>query len=165
MQIRIFTLRFSPVTESFDDSAVAGFLADKEALSIRDHFFTKDDVPYLTLVIRYRTAALPSPAETAKSKQKSNDAWREQLDDADWPLFKTLRSWRNEQCKQEGIPPYIICNNQQLANVVKARPETLAALGDIEGFGEAKLKKYGQALLALIAGEPLPAKESGDAKA
>ena len=82
MQIRIFTLRFSPVTESFADSAVAGFLADKEALSIRDHFFTKDDVPYLTLVIRYRTAALPAAAETAKSKQKPNDAWREQLDDA-----------------------------------------------------------------------------------
>jgi hypothetical protein len=28
MQMRIFTLRFNPVTESFDDSVLAGFLAD-----------------------------------------------------------------------------------------------------------------------------------------
>ena len=52
MQVRIFTLRFNPVTESFDDSVVAGFLADKDVLSIRDHFFVKDDTSYLTLLVR-----------------------------------------------------------------------------------------------------------------
>ena len=52
MQVRIFTLRFNPVTESFDDSVVASFLAEKDVLSIRDYFFVKDDTPYLTLVIR-----------------------------------------------------------------------------------------------------------------
>ena len=85
--------------------------------------------------------------------------------EADWPLFNTLRDWRGERCKAEGIPPYVICNNQQLAEVVKARPTTLAALGAIEGFREAKLKKYGKALLALVAGEPPPEPEAGDAKA
>lgn len=54
------------------------------------------------------------------------------------------------------MPPYVICNNRQLAEIVKARPLTLAALGRIEGFGEAKLKKYGPDLLALIAGAALP---------
>ena len=46
----------------------------------------------------------------------------------------------------------MISNNRQLAEVVKVRPASLAALGAIEGFGEAKLKKYGKELLALIAG-------------
>ena len=54
MQVRIFTLRFNPVTDSFDDRAVAAFLADKNGLSIRDYFFVPDGVPYLTLVVRYR---------------------------------------------------------------------------------------------------------------
>ncbi|HPE72263.1 MAG TPA: hypothetical protein PK018_08845 [Candidatus Competibacter sp.] len=34
MHVRVFTLRFDPVTERFDDSAVVGFLADKEVLAI-----------------------------------------------------------------------------------------------------------------------------------
>ncbi len=55
MHVRIFTLRFNPVTEGFDDSPVADFVQDKAVLSIRDHFFVKDDVPYLVLVVRYRT--------------------------------------------------------------------------------------------------------------
>ena len=164
MQLRLFTLRFNPLTEAFDDSAVRAFLADKEVLSIRDHFFVKDDTPYLTLIIRYRGAALPEPAEAEKPKPKHSEDWRKRLSEADWPLFNTLREWRTERGKQQGIPPYVICNNQQLAQVVKARPTTLAALGAIEGFGEAKLKKYGQELLTLIAGEPPPEPEPGDAR-
>jgi hypothetical protein len=51
--------------------------------------------------------------------------------------------------------------------VVKAIPCTLAALGAIEGFGDAKLKKYGKELLALVAGaaarEPGQPEDGGDA--
>lgn len=150
MHVRIFTLRFNPVTEGFDDSAVADFVKDKDVLSIRDHFFTKDDVPYLTLVVRYRPATLPIPADIGKSEKRRDDSWRELLTEADWPLFNTLRDWRGDRAKKEGIPPYVICNNRQLAELVKARPHTLAALSRIEGFGEAKLKKYGKDLLAFL---------------
>ena len=62
MQVRVFTLRFNPATESFEDVAVTQFLADKEVCSIHDHFFVKDDTPDLTLVICYRPRPVPSPA-------------------------------------------------------------------------------------------------------
>ena len=42
MLLRIFTLRFNPATESFNDDAIESFLADKEVISIRDYFFVKD---------------------------------------------------------------------------------------------------------------------------
>ena len=61
MQLRIFTLRFDPGLEGFDDAPVTAFLADKEVLGIGEHFFVKDDVPYLVLVVRYRMPALPPP--------------------------------------------------------------------------------------------------------
>ncbi|MCB1767732.1 MAG: HRDC domain-containing protein [Candidatus Competibacteraceae bacterium] len=167
MHVRVFTLRFDPVTERFDDSAVVGFLADKEVLAIRDHFFVRDGVPYLTLVARYRTGVAPAPA-AGRPAANRDDSWRELLTDADWPLFDTLRAWRGERAKQEGVPPYVICNNRQLAEIVKARPLTLAALGRIEGFGEAKLKKYGPDLLALVTGatppHPAPQPEPGHAE-
>jgi ATP-dependent DNA helicase RecQ len=164
MQVKIFTLRFNPVTDGFDDSTVAGFLADKEVLSIRDHFFLKDDVPYLTLVVRYRTVGLPAPVDNSRLEQKRDESWRELLTEADWPLFNTLRSWRSERAKQEGIPPYVIGTNRQLAEVAKTRPSTLAALGRLEGFGEAKLKKYGNDLIALVAGSTSSSQGADDAQ-
>jgi len=155
MRVRLFTLRFNPATESFDDTAVTQFLADKEVCSIRDHFFIKDDTPYLTLVVCYRPSALPPPPEAQREGRQRDESWRETLPKEDWPLFNTLRDWRSERAKADGIPPYVICNNRQLAEVVRARPDTLTALGAIEGFGEGKLKRYGQELLALVA-RPVP---------
>ncbi len=71
MQVRGSTLRFNPVAESFDDGMVAGFMADRDVLSIRDHFFLKDDLPYLTPVGRFRSAALSGVANTGRSEQNA----------------------------------------------------------------------------------------------
>jgi superfamily II DNA helicase RecQ len=162
MKIKIFTLQFNSRTESFDDSMVTRFLADKETLSITDYFFTKNDAPYLTLVVRYRPTALPEPAaiqtDGKPKNNKRDESWRELLTEADMPLFKTLRDWRHERAKQDGIPPYVICNNSQLAEVVKTRPGTLTALGALEGFGKKTLEKYGREILSLLSA-PIAAQE------
>jgi superfamily II DNA helicase RecQ len=156
MQVRVFTLGFDPVSERFDDTAVRDFLADKVAEGISDHFFLHDGRPYLTLVVRYRRVA---PAASAQTSAKSSGsaaardaAWRDLLSQEDWPLFNRLREWRGERAKAEGIPPYVICNNRQLAEIVQRKPGNLSALAETDGFGEAKLKKYGRELLAIIQG-------------
>jgi hypothetical protein len=43
MLVKVFTLRFDPATESFDDTSVCELLADKRVPSIGDHFFVQDD--------------------------------------------------------------------------------------------------------------------------
>ena len=50
MWVRIFTLKFDPVLGGFDDGEVRDFLKDKEVLPIRDHFFIKDEIPYLAVL-------------------------------------------------------------------------------------------------------------------
>jgi hypothetical protein len=115
MRVRVFTLRFDPATESFDDAPVTQFLADKEVCSIRDHFFVKDDTPYLTLVVCYRPRPVPPPPPDGQSEgRQRDDSWRESLAKEDWPLSNSLRDWRAERAKADGIPPYVICNNRQL---------------------------------------------------
>jgi hypothetical protein len=73
---------------------VTGFIADKEVLSIRDHFFTKDDVSYLTVAIRYRVAPIPHASEMPKPERQRDDSWRQLLTEGEWPLFNTLQAWR-----------------------------------------------------------------------
>ena len=45
---------------------------------------------------------------------------------------------------------YAVCTNEQLAEMAKARAATLADLKKIDGFGDAKAEKYGEAFLAAI---------------
>jgi len=93
--IRVFTLALEPMTRRFNDDPVRDFIVDKEVATISDHFFVKDEVRYLVLVVRYRVAgpvALPVPAPAGPRQR--DESWRTTVDQADWPLFNTLRDWR-----------------------------------------------------------------------
>ncbi len=148
MLSKIITLKFNSAIDSFDDMPVRDFIKDKEILSLKDHFFIKDEIPYLVIIIIYRMKSLDSPVETRKQKE---EAWREILSDEDMPLFNSLRSWRAERAKSDGISHYIICTNKQLATMIKFRPQSLNALSNIEGFGRARVEKYGKDLLNILA--------------
>jgi ATP-dependent DNA helicase RecQ len=145
MLLRTITLKFNPVTEQFDEDELQEFIKDKEILSVREHFFIKHETPYLVIFITY----LPGDRDIAPDK-KQKDSWKDLLSDDQLPLFDALRDWRAERAKQEGVPPYIICNNRQLAQIVATRPTTLAGLAKVHGIGKAKIEKYGKELLALL---------------
>jgi superfamily II DNA helicase RecQ len=56
----------------------------------------------------------------------------------------------------------VICTNVQLAQVVRSRPRSLNKLGEIEGFGSAKLRKYGSEILAHLGSGDAPPEERKD---
>lgn len=157
MHARVITMRFSSMLEGFDDAPLRDFIKDKEVFALRDYFFVRHDVPYLAVLVCYSIAPLTKPVPAAPAGKptagKKEESWRHMIDEAQVPLFNSLRDWRSARCKRDGVPPYVICNNRQLALIVGTRPQTLAALGQIEGFGEAKLRSYGPEILALTARE------------
>jgi ATP-dependent DNA helicase RecQ len=156
MQAKIFTLKFDPLLGIFDDAPVQEFLKHRDILSLREHFFVKDDTPYLTLIATYN---LPLPAPPGEAPKES-DSWRTMLTDGDIPLFNTLRDWRQKKARDAGVPPYIIFNNAQLAAIALKRPHSLNALSLIDGIGRAKLEKYGHELLHMLAAPPAPHPEA-----
>ena len=154
MLFRVFTLAFDPAAGRFDDTPVRDYLADKDVAAISEHFFSHDGRPYLAVVVRCHGIRVADgrAADAKRAPARGRDeSWRDVLKPADWPLFNRLREWRGERARAAGIPSYVICNNRQLAEVVKRRPTSLAALGEVDGFGDAKLKNYGRELLDLLA--------------
>ena len=150
MQVRVVTLRFDPVLEAFDDSPLQELLKGREVFTIRDHFFVRNGVPYLAVVV---TCGLKPPVEEPKPLEKGRgreESWRALVSAEDLPLFNTLREWRAERARREGVPPYIVFTNRQLAAMVRLRPGSFSALGAIDGIGKAKLDNYGRELLALL---------------
>jgi ATP-dependent DNA helicase RecQ len=69
----------------------------------------------------------------------------------DQPLFDALRARRKEIADQLDLPPYVIFHDATLREMAEHRPRNEAELLTINGVGEAKLARYGQAFLELIA--------------
>jgi DNA helicase-2/ATP-dependent DNA helicase PcrA len=71
-------------------------------------------------------------------------------DDGD-PLFAALRAWRTATAQAEGMPAYVVAHDSTLAAIAEARPASLSALRRVKGMGPAKLEKYGDGILEVLA--------------
>jgi ribonuclease D len=70
--------------------------------------------------------------------------------EVDEALLTALKSWRREQARQQGVPPYVVFHDRTLVELAAQQPATLEALGRIGGIGTAKLTRYGEALLGRL---------------
>ncbi len=68
--------------------------------------------------------------------------------------FETLRAWRQDIAKAQGVPPYVIFHDTTLRDIAEKRPETLESLAVIPGIGASKLTRYGQAVLTVLGTTP-----------
>jgi DNA helicase II / ATP-dependent DNA helicase PcrA len=94
----------------------------------------------------------PEPAAVRKvsgtSGASSGDPGAD-LDEAGQRRYAALRDLRNEL--RDGKPAYVVFDNKTLAAIARQAPTTLRDLGRISGIGPAKLERYGDAVIALIA--------------
>ncbi len=70
----------------------------------------------------------------------------------DWtPDAQRLREWRLERAKADEVPAYVVFPDSVLHAIAAARPGTLGELAQISGVGPAKLDRYGDDVLAVVA--------------
>jgi DNA helicase-2/ATP-dependent DNA helicase PcrA len=69
----------------------------------------------------------------------------------DEQLFERLREWRVERAAEEKVPAYVVFTDLTLQAIAESKPSTAAGLLRINGIGQAKLDKYGEEVLGLVA--------------
>ena len=52
---------------------------------------------------------------------------------------------------RDGKPAYVVFDNKTLVAIARTVPSTLTELSRISGVGPAKLERYGEAVIALLA--------------
>ena len=72
------------------------------------------------------------------------------------PVADRILEWRRSAALSAGVPEYVVVTDQVVAQLDDLRPTTRGALARIRGIGPKTLQRHGEALLALIAGIPLP---------
>ena len=156
MRFRFFTLpAFDP--DAAQD-ALNAFCAQHRIVASDRHFVDRGGDSFWAVCITWvegSAAAFP-----VQGKRERVD-YRDVLGEADFAAFSELRRLRKHLADREGVPAYAIFTNEQLAAMVQRRVATAAALGAIEGVGEARVDKFGEIFLTslarLLPGAGLPA--------
>ena len=65
-------------------------------------------------------------------------------------LFDALRAWRKREASEQGVPAYVIFQNDTLAAIAEGRPEDAEELAMIPGVGRSKLERYADAVLRVV---------------
>jgi DNA helicase-2/ATP-dependent DNA helicase PcrA len=72
--------------------------------------------------------------------------------DPDDPIFAALKEWRLERARADEVPAYVVFHNSTLAEIAGRKPHTLGDLARVPGVGPTKLDRYGEDVLAALAG-------------
>lgn len=94
-----------------------------------------------------RVPAKPQVARTKNGRRQASTM----LSETDQTLFQALREKRTELARSQNVPPYVIFHDKTLIELAAARPGSRSQMAKIPGVGEAKLDRYGEAFLAVIA--------------
>ena len=158
MEIRVLTLPFSSTLGAFDESGLSQLQDTHQVTSCREACFTVSGQPFLACVVechaRDGAAQAGARACSAPTKTKPQEGTRTRTPQQD-AAFERIRAWRKARAEAEGVPPYVLLTNRELGGIIDRMPENKTTLGSIEGIGAAKLRRYGDDLLALIAERPI----------
>jgi ATP-dependent DNA helicase RecQ len=69
---------------------------------------------------------------------------------ADSDLLEALKRYRTKAAGENGVPPYVIFHDRTLIEIAAVKPKTMTGLAAIHGIGEAKLSRYGKAIVGIV---------------
>jgi ATP-dependent DNA helicase RecQ len=67
-------------------------------------------------------------------------------------LYEALRAVRKQLADAQNVPAYVVFSDATLAEMAARKPVTHAELLEVNGVGQTKLERYGDAFLAIVAG-------------
>ena len=68
------------------------------------------------------------------------------------PLFDRLKDWRRRRAQADGVPAYVVFHDRTLAEIAERKCKDWADLAAVSGVGPAKLERYADEVLAVVAG-------------
>ena len=94
-----------------------------------------------------------SPEATKVATKRSSRKGANELP-VDEALHEALKGWLIETAVAENVAPFAILHDNVLKEIASRKPTARSKLADINGIGENKLRKYSDAILALVARYP-----------
>ncbi len=152
MQLKMFVV---PVKNtSAAELEMNAFLRGHRVLSVKKELVADGENSFWTFCVEYLEGG-PVVVAVPGGRSPKVD-YKELLKPEEFEVFLRLREWRKQVAEKEGVPVYVVFSNEQLAAMVRQRVASKAALKEIEGLGDARVEKYGAAVLEHLVFNPVP---------
>jgi superfamily II DNA helicase RecQ len=131
--------------------ALNKFLASHKIIEKQQQFVQDGPRSGWAVSVEYYSAG--GDKASAASEKNNKVDYKEILSEPEFQVFSKLRVLRKELSERDGVPVYAVFNNQQLAEMVQQRVNSLQGLQAVEGVGEGRVKKYGERFLSTLQAE------------
>ena len=126
------------------------FLRGHRVLAVQRELVREDGGAWWAICVEYLALAPGVSKNGAAGPAKPKVDYRERLNDAEFAVFSRLREVRKTLAEREAVPVYAVFTNEQIAAMVTGGVNTLQGLRGIEGVGDSRAEKYGEAFLAVL---------------
>lgn len=129
------------------------FLAARRVAAVDRQFVSDGARSAWAICVTYVDGGVTTPGTTDSSGKKGVD-YRDVLPPAEFQVYSKLRDLRKQVAQRDGVPPYAVFTNEQLAEMVRRNVRTAAELAKIDGVGPARVEKYATAFLEVLNAPP-----------
>jgi len=148
MQLKLFIVPLKNTVPA--EQEMNGFLRSHRVLAVKKEFVSDGENSFWSFCVEFleTPTGLSGPGGSPGKGPKVD--YKEVLNAADFATFSRLREFRKATAEREAVPVHAVFTNEQLAEMVKRKVTTKTGMREIEGVGEARLTKYGDALLQIL---------------
>ncbi len=131
---------------------VNAFLRSHAVLGVQKEWVSAGDASFWSFCVQYHEGGTAtSISGPSRAGMASKVDYREVLSAEQFHLYARLRDVRKGLAEKAGLPVFAVFTNEQLAEMVKTSAHTLTDIKAIAGVGDAKLEKYGEAMVVALA--------------
>ena len=143
MQFKTFMLPASGSEQTEENLNV--FLRTHRIVSVRSEFVS-GETPAWCVLVEYVVQNEPN------AKQAGKVDYMKVLAPDEFAVFSRLREIRKELAAKDGVPPFVVFTDEQLAAIVKQKPSNIGQFTAIQGIGQAKAEKYWNEVEKVLSG-------------
>ncbi len=140
MKVQLFTIRIEENNLEIDQNSLNDFLETVDFRKSDTHFLEEQNC--WSVLVHFEEFGIQNEVKTENPVIE--------LSEYDEKIYATLRTWRTEKAEELGWKNFMICHNSQLMNIAVVKPNSIADLKLIKGFGEVKANKFGDDIIALL---------------
>ncbi len=163
MRFRFFTIPVSG-NDALNDE-LNRFCAQHRVIQVDKEFVMNAENSFWAICISWQEGE--AGLSTSKADRTPTVDYKEILSEQDFRTYLELRAFRKALAERNGVPPYALFTNQQLADMIQQRVSSKAGLQAINGVGKSRMDNYGNEFLQRLAelredGSKKPDNEAND---
>lgn len=147
MNLKLFQTRLDEKHLHQDQEAINSFMESVKVKKMATQFVIGQPDFWSVLVFYENGRAVKNGSRESDKISFDPDI---ELSAEEKQIIMALKQWRRDRAKEVNVPEYLICHNSDLVSVTKTRPKTMEELNKVKGFGDQKVAKYGDDIIAVI---------------